>query len=180
LKGHLLENRVVIWSIEDSRAIFKQSFYGKPLGIPKPKGADFNAPLILDLMEALYLIGKKKLTIYDVAGKKVTQRKLMDICRSQYADFDDKYLVYCDLRGRGYIVTPGIKFGCDFAVYEKGPGIDHAPYLIQVSKPKERLTATMVVLQGRLATTVRKQFTIAVPDVSSRRVGYVSFDWWRA
>lgn len=180
MKGHLLENRVVIWNIDNSRSIFKESFYGKPLGVPKPKGADFNAPLILDLIEALYLIGKKKLSIYDVTGKKVTEQKLIKICRNEYADFDDKYLVYRDLRERGYIVTPGIKFGCDFAAYEKGPGIDHAPYLVQVSDPKKKLTATLVVLQGRLATTVRKQFTIAVPDASSGCVGYVSFDWWRA
>ena len=56
-----------------------------------------------------------------------------------------KYVVFKKLRDLGYIVTPGIKFGCDFAVYEHGPGLrNHAPYLVQVVKPTENLTATSI------------------------------------
>ncbi|NMJ87528.1 MAG: tRNA-intron lyase, partial [Thaumarchaeota archaeon] len=79
-----------------------------------------------------------------------------------------------------YVVTPGIKFGCDFAVYEHGPGIDHAPYLIQVVKPEDMITATAIILAGRLATTVRKQFILAISWLKEKKVEFVSFDWWRA
>ena len=48
--GRLFENRIVVWDIEASRRLFKDSYYGKPLGIPKPKDFEFDAPLILDLM----------------------------------------------------------------------------------------------------------------------------------
>ncbi|HLE34301.1 MAG TPA: tRNA-intron lyase, partial [Nitrososphaerales archaeon] len=64
IKGELVENRIVIWDLEQSRNLFKEGFYGKPLGVPKPKGTDFNAPLILDLIEGYYLTKNDKLTIY--------------------------------------------------------------------------------------------------------------------
>ena len=89
-------------------------------------------------------------------------------------------MVFQDLRDKGYIVSPGIKFGCDFAVYEQGPGIDHAPYLVQVSKPGSDITATGIVLAGRLATTVKKQFIVAIPKTNEKKVEFIGFDWWRA
>lgn len=181
IKGELVENRIVIWDLEQSRNLFGEGFYGKPLGVPKPKGTDFNSPLILDLIEGYYLAKNNRLTIYQNNVKNVVSVKKMDIiCKKEYADFDNKYLVFTELRKRGYIVTPGIKFGCDFAVYEHGPGIDHAPYLVQVVKPDDMLTATAIILAGRLATTVRKQFILAIPQLKDKKVEFVSFDWWRA
>ena len=88
--------------------------------------------------------------------------------------------VYYALRKKGYVVTTGIKFGCDFAVYEHGPGIDHAPYMVQVKKRAEQITATELVRAGRLATTVRKRFIIAVPTGGPTRIDYMMFRWWKA
>jgi tRNA-intron endonuclease len=181
IKGELVENRIVIWDLEQSRNLFGEGFYGKPLGVPKPKGTDFNSPLILDLIEGYYLLKNNKLTIYKDSERNVVSVKKMDtICKNEYADFDNKYLVFTELRKAGYVVTPGIKFGCDFAVYEHGPGIDHAPYLVQVVRPDEMLTATSIILAGRLATTVRKQFILAIPRLKEKKAEFVSFDWWRA
>ncbi|MEM2856112.1 MAG: tRNA-intron lyase [Candidatus Nitrosocaldaceae archaeon] len=179
IKGDLVENRIIIWNIEDARTIFKDGFYGKPLGIPKPKDADFNTPLILDLIEGYYLVKKGIIDVYK-DGLRLNIKTLNTKCKKEYTDFDAKYLVFKELRDNGYVVTPGIKFGCDFAVYEHGPGIDHAPYLIQVMKTKESITATAVVLSGRLATTVRKQFIITIPRFKEKKVEFISFDWWRA
>ncbi len=181
IKGELVENRIVVWDLEQSRNLFKEGFYGKPLGVPKPKGVDFNSPLILDLIEGYYLARNDKLTIYKNHERNlVSVKKMNTICKNEYADFDNKYLVFTELRDIGYVVSPGIKFGCDFAVYERGPGIDHAPYLVQVVKPEDILTATAIILAGRLATTVRKQFILAVSKLKQKKVEFVAFDWWRA
>ena len=80
---------------------------------------------------------------------------------------------------KGYIVNPGIKFGCDFAVYQKGPGIDHAPFLVQVYNRNENMTSTDLVLAGRLASSVKKQFILAIPS-GKDKVDYVALDWWKA
>jgi tRNA-intron endonuclease len=178
--GTLVESRIIIWDIEDSRSIFSLGYYGKPLGIYKPKGIDFDTPLILDLIEGCYLVGLRLLTVNKANGEKIILKELKEICRKQYVDFDIKYLVFKKLRDVGYVVSPGIKFGCDFAVYEHGPGIDHAPYLVQVVDNQQDITATGIVLAGRLATTVKKQFILAITSIKPRRVYFLSFDWWRA
>ena len=179
-KGRIFENRVVIWDIETSRRLFKEGFYGKPLGIPKPRDFDFEAPLILDLMEAYFLSTKRAIEIKDQSGNELTTKQLQEVCAASYADFDQKFMVYKELRTAGYVVTPGIKFGSDFAVYEHGPGIDHAPYIIEVMDPDSHITATSMVRSGRLATTVRKQFIMALPNLRKKSVEFLRYDWWRA
>ena len=178
IKCELVENRIIVWDIKDSQNLFSQGYYGKPIGIPKPKPEEIDVPLILDLIEGLYLLENKKISI-SRSKQKVTREQMAEICQKEHHDFDKKYLVYKNFRDKGYIINPGIKFGCDFAVYEKGPGIDHAPYLIQVYNRNEPITSTGIVLAGRLATTVRKQFILAIPK-GKDKVDFLALDWWKA
>jgi len=178
MKSELIENRIIVWNIEDSRKLFSQGYYGKPIGIPKPKIEEIDAPLILDLIEGLYLLENKKITITKFK-QKISIEQLKEICKKEVHEFDKKYTVYKNFRDKGYIINPGIKFGCDFAVYEKGPGIDHAPFLIQVYNRSESITSTGIVLAGRLATTVRKQFILAIPK-GKDKVDFLALDWWKA
>lgn len=172
----LVDGRLVVWSVEQSRYLFKTGFYGKPLGNPKPK-MDFDEPLMLDVVEGVYLLEKG--LIYIKAGdKKITHRQLVKIARAQLDGFDSKYQVYKDLRDKKLIVTPGVKYGCDFAVYEHGPGIDHAPYIVQVMSRGDQMSAAEIVKAGRLASTVRKTFIVALP--SKGIVEYLEFKWWKA
>ena len=180
ISGRLVGKRIVVWDHESSRELFGQGYFGKPLGIQKPKGGEFDAPLVMDLIEGLYLAERHLLQILDHEGKKVGLSKIRTLCERELVNFHSKYVVFRDLRDKGYVVAPGIKFGCDFAVYQHGPGIDHAPYLVQVYRKPEEITATGIVLAGRLATTVKKQFILAVPDGKGGRVDYVGFDWFRA
>src|SRR5918997_6472878 len=178
--GQLIENRIFIHDIIESRDLFSEGYYGKPLGISKPKSFDFDSQLVLDLIEGYYLFVNNKLDIIKNNGKRISLKEITNICKRQYTDFEVKYIVFENLRDKGYVVSPGIKFGCDFAVYIHGPGIDHAPYLVQVFKQKDYLTATGIVLAGRLATTVKKQFILALPRIKERKVDFIGFDWWRA
>ena len=178
MKGDLIENRIVIWDIKDSQNLFKHGYFGKPIGIPKPKTDEINVPLILDLIEGCYLQEISKIKIYK-NNKKISLSEIIKICKKEYHNFDKKFQVYKDFREKGYVVNPGIKFGCDFAVYQKGPGVDHAPYLVQVYNKSDAITSTGVVLAGRLSTSVRKQFILAIPKGKSH-VDYLALDWWRA
>ena len=167
-----------MWDIEDSRKLFSQGYYGKPIGIPKPVIEEIDAPLILDLIEGLYLLKNKKISITKLK-QKINVKQMTEICKKEIHEFGGKYIVYKNFRDKGYIINPGIKFGCDFAVYEKGPGIDHAPFLIQVYNRNESITSTGIVLAGRLATTVRKQFILAIPK-GKDKVDFLALDWWKA
>ena len=178
MKGEIVENRIIVWNIQESRDLFRNGYFGKPIGIPKPNPDEINVPLILDLMEGCYLLETSKIKIYR-DKKKVSVDELIKICREEYHNFDKKYLVYKDFREKEYVVNPGIKFGCDFAVYNRGPGIDHAPYLIQVYNKSDPISSTDVVLAGRLASSVKKQFILAIPSGKSS-VDYLALDWWKA
>jgi len=181
IKVELIENFLVVWDSTDGSELYKAGYYGKPLGIPKPKIPEFDAPLILDLMEALYLVEKKKIVIYEkFCDVKVSLKKLRQKAKQLYDEFEEKYTVYKDLRNSGLIVTPGIKFGCDFAVYKYGPGVEHAPYMVSVKKTGSNISATEIVKAGRLATTVRKRFIIAVPELDSKKIKYLIFKWFKA
>jgi tRNA-intron endonuclease len=181
IKVELIENFLVVWNPEEGSHLYKTGFYGKPLGIPKPKIPEFKVPLLLDLMEGLYLVEKGKITINEGSAKsKVGLKKLRQKAKQLYDEFEEKYAVYRDLRDSGLIVTPGIKFGCDFAVYKYGPGVEHAPYMVSVKKAGSEISATEIVKAGRLATTVRKRFIIAVPDLATERTKYLIFKWFKA
>jgi tRNA-intron endonuclease len=180
-KVEFIENFLIVWNPKEGSELYKMGFYGKPLGIPKPKIPEFEVPLILDLMEGVYLAEKEIINIYEgPEKKKVSLKKLRQKARQLYEEFEEKYAVYQDLRDNGLIVTPGIKFGCDFAVYKHGPGVEHAPYMVSVKSASSEITATEIVKAGRLATTVRKRFIIAVPDMERERIRYLIFKWFKA
>ena len=69
-KVKLIENFLVVWDFAEGSELYKAGYYGKPLGIPKPKIPEFDAPLILDLMEGLYLLENKKIEIYEHSNEK--------------------------------------------------------------------------------------------------------------
>jgi tRNA-intron endonuclease len=181
IETEFIENFLVVWDSKKGSELYKLGFYGKPVGIPKPKLEEFDAPLILDLMEGLYLMEKGTLSVFEGPEKaKVGLKKLRSKARKLYDEFDLKYAVYRDLRDHGLVVIPGIKYGCDFAVYKHGPGMEHAPYMVSVKKQTDEITATDIVKAGRLATTVRKRFIIAIPDPQTEKIQYLIFKWFKA
>jgi tRNA-intron endonuclease len=179
--AELIGTRLIVWDFKDGVNLYRLGFFGKPVGIPKPKPEqEFKAPLMLDLMEAVYLLDRKFIRIVDAANSKpVSRSKLLRLANKTYKQFDLGYAAYEDLRSKGLIVTPGIRFGSDFAIYEHGPGIDHAPFIVSVRNEEDKMGPFEVVLAGRLATTVRKQFTIAVPK-GRRKPDYLVFKWFKA
>ena len=64
MKSELIDNRLIIWNISDSKKLFSNGYYGKPIGIPKPKFDEIDVPLILDLIEGYYLMLKSKIQIF--------------------------------------------------------------------------------------------------------------------
>jgi len=179
--AELVGERLVVWDPKEGSELYRMGFYGKPVGISKPKSPEFDVPLNIDLIEGLYLLEKKIIQVKRGSDeRKVGVRGLRSYAKKVYDRFEPHYVVYRDLRDKGYVVLSGIKFGCEFAIYEKGPGVDHAPYLVSVREPGEALTSVDIVRAGRLATTVRKRFIVAVPDLKSGSVRYLIFKWFRA
>ena len=56
---------LVVWNPTEGSQLYKTAYYGKPVGIAKPKIPEFDVPLILDLMEGLYLAEIERIEIYE-------------------------------------------------------------------------------------------------------------------
>jgi len=179
IKVELVDNFLIVWNPQEGSSLYKAAYYGKPIGISKPKIPEFEVPLILDLMEGIYLAETKQIEVIE-NQKPVSLKVLREKAMQFYEEFEDKYAIYRDLRANNLIVTPGIKFGCDFAVYKYGPGMEHAPYMVSVKPEDSSISATEIVKAGRLATTVRKRFIIAVPDKKEEKTKYLIFKWFKA
>jgi len=181
IKGELIGDRVIVWDPKEGSKLYAMGYYGKPIGIPKPKTPDFNVPLVLDLIESLYLMEKGVLRVVNSKTRRpISPKAFRRKALSLHERFNEKYCVYKDLREKNFVVTPGIKFGCDFAVYEHGPGIDHAPFLVEVRRTQDSIKPPEIVRAGRLATTVRKRFIFAVFDPITEEITYLVFKWWKA
>jgi len=120
--------------------------------------------LVLAFFEALFLLGKEIVEVEDKeTGKDVNFQELL----TKYESVDEnawvKYLIYRDLRSRGYVTREGFGLGIDFRVYERGEyGTATATYLvlgIQEGQPVsvEELVRAMKHVQG-----LKKQLVLAV------------------
>ena len=75
--------------------------------------------LILTSFETLYLLYAKKL-ILNKNKKTIDFESFLSICQKNDSEILTKFLIYRDLRNRGYVVKDGFGFGSDFRVYERG------------------------------------------------------------
>ena len=78
-----------------------------------------NKKLFLKSFETLYLLYSKRL-ILKKNKKQIDFDIFMNICQKTDSETLTKFLIYRDLRNRGYVVKDGFGFGSDFRVYERG------------------------------------------------------------
>ena len=96
--------------------------------------------LRLTYYEALYLLGKGAIAIKDQkSGEKVDFQDLLKRFQSVDTNAWVRYLIYRDLRSRGYVVREGFGLGIDFRVYDRGDygkgTAKHLMFGIQEGKP---------------------------------------------
>lgn len=72
---------------------------------------------VLKPYEALYLMQAKRLT---VKGKDMAFDSLFELLLKHDKNIMTRFLVYRDLKSRGYVAKEGFGFGDDFRVYERG------------------------------------------------------------
>ncbi|RLF11145.1 MAG: tRNA-intron lyase [Thermoprotei archaeon] len=179
VKAQLVDGRVVVWDVKQAAKLYKEGFYGKFVGVSKPKDQMPERPLELSLLEAYYLAEKGRITIVDQAGNEVSLKDFYEYAKKFYEDFEYRYKVYKDLRERGYVVRPGMKFGSMYAVYKYGPGIDHAPFLVHVMPMERSMDPVEIIRAGRLSHSVKKRFIIASVNPKTGSVDYCIFSWFK-
>jgi tRNA-intron endonuclease len=179
MTAQLVGDRGIVWDSEQGSKLYAEGYYGQPVGIRKPKSPVFDKPLELSLIECAYLTKEGRIEVQKKNRKKpLSLSEILKLGQKTSDEFNDRFVVYSDLREKGYVVRPGLKFGTDFAVYEEGPGKDHAPLLVHVIPQRKGVVPLDIVRAGRLATSVKKKFMIAtVKETGS--IAYYSFVWHR-
>ncbi len=133
--------------------------------------------LQLSIIEALYLMEKGKLEV-NIDSEDVTIEKLIKIIREQRSFTN--YIVYRDLRNRGYIVKTGFKYGSEFRLYERGksPGDGHSDYLVKVANENSQFMMSDLSSYVRVAHGVNKKLLFAVVD-DENDITYYNVEWTR-
>lgn len=127
--------------------------------------------------EALYLLERKKLEIYE-KNKKINFDKLLEKIRKIDKRIYIKYIVFKDLRDKGYIVKTALKFGANFRVYEKGikPGEKHSKWILYPIKETEILRWDEFAAKNRVAHSTKKNLLIAIVD-EENDINYYEISW---
>jgi tRNA-intron endonuclease len=81
-------------------------------------GEIFNQEYILSGLETLYLLSNNKIKL--VGKREYDFSSLLKIILKRDKKILTKYLIYRDLRSKGYVVKEGFGFGIDFRIYERG------------------------------------------------------------
>ena len=136
-------------------------------------GVKEDTKLILAFYEALYLLDKELLDVQNQVTNKMDFRSLLDRYEIIEENAWFNYLVYRDLRGRGYVVREGFGVGTNFRLYKRGTfGKDTASYLVlgtQEGKPLpiEELSRTLRHCQSQ-----KKELILAVMNRRGEIVYY--------
>jgi len=83
-------------------------------------GTKSNGKLVLAPYEVLFLVEKGVIEVSKKSGKKLTFQDLLQYFRRYDKNVWVKYLIYRDLRNRGYVVREGFGLGVDFRLYDRG------------------------------------------------------------
>tara|TARA_Y100000310_G_scaffold334548_1_gene414596 strand:+ start:86 stop:622 length:537 start_codon:yes stop_codon:yes gene_type:complete len=171
MKTLFARERILAPPCEEARELHNTGVYGNML----PDGK-----LQLSLLEALYLLEKGKLDVYDGRNKKLSYEDFATKARRFEKTFWVRFMTFKDLRDRGYIVKTALKFGADFRVYDRGikPGDDHAKWIIYPVHEGETLTWYEFSAKNRVAHSTRKRLMIAAVD-DEGDVTYWEVKWVR-
>ncbi|MBW3023175.1 tRNA-intron lyase [Candidatus Woesearchaeota archaeon] len=170
IKAHLISDKVLTEPSDESLELYNQSRFG---AVPE------NKKLQLSLIEALYLVEKEKITVY-FGNKELTFEQLMKKAEKKEPNVWTRFVVFKDLRNRGYVVKTALKFGADFRVYERGvkPGEDHAKWIVYPVEEEASSTWYEFAAKTRVAHSTKKRLLIGIVD-NEGDVTYYEIKWTR-
>ncbi len=142
---------------DESDRISQQGFYGTRLD---------DGRLELEPVEMLHLIERKRITVATEDGTAVLAKDIVNNQLPKDSDLWVRYLVFRDLRSRGYAVRQGFGEGIGFRVYARGekPGIASANQLVYVLKEGVPISLHDLDSVTDTASAARKKLIFALID----------------
>ncbi len=119
--------------------------------------------LTLTFYEALFLVDKQILTVKDRKGKQIDFQGLLKCYEKNDKNAWAHYLVYRDLRSRGYVVREGFGAAIDFRIYERGTyGKDTAASLVLSTQEGQPLSIGDLTNALGQTQSLKKDLVLAV------------------
>ncbi len=158
MAGALSEDRVIVEDPTEASTLYNRGYFGRPRS---------GGGLELDLLEAVYLVEAERLEVRR-GGRAVSARDLFRAAGAAVPSFEIRYLVYRDLRQRGYIVESR-SGSVDFQVYPRGGAPKKTPSKYWVRALSERAVFDLAELLERAeeAAAVRKTLLLGLVDEES-------------
>ncbi len=136
-------------------------------------GTEEKGVFTLSFYETLYLMDKELLEIVDQTGEKADFQHLLKCYEAKDENAWVNYLVYRDLRSRGYVVREGFGAGIDFRIYERGTyGKDTAQYLVLSTLEGKPLPIQSLVNAVHQCQSQKKELILAVMSRRGEVVHY--------
>ena len=164
MQGVLSGEKVIVAGLAADSIEFKG--YGRKGG--KGARAASDGRLTLSLEEAAFLLeaGKIAITKEGKIEAELTLEDFLTHALEIFPNFGARYIVYKDLKERGYVVQPGER---DFLLYPRGakPGEKPARYFIRILSERDFLALKELEDLLALSHNMRKEPVIAVVDDES-------------
>ena len=127
----------------------------------------------LDIYEAVYLCEKEKIQILKL-NKEICFDEISKMKKFNFLN----YIIYKDLKSKGYNVKSGIKYGSTFRVYNKGvkEEKEHSLWLVEPIFDNEKLKMKDMAGKNRIAHSTNKVTLFAIVD-SENSVTYIEANW---
>lgn len=166
IMGIYKDSKVII-PIKDDAELLARGGYGTPV----------ETGLLLSSCETLYLLSDRRIKVVNSKSDKALNFKpLLEQYSKDDGEIWTKYLIYRDLRSRGYVVRAGIGWGITFRVYGRGTyGKKAAKYLIFTIYEGSPVPISKIREVVRLAQGMRKELIVAVMDRRGEIVYYSLF-----
>lgn len=140
-------------------------------------GEKKSGKVLYSIFEALYLLEKTKMEI-KFGKKKLKVDQLIELWREKDSNIRTKYIVFRNMRNRGFIVKTALKFGAEFRVYDRGikPGEDHARWVLFPVSESTSLTWHDFSAKNRVAHSTKKNLLIGIVD-AEEDVTFYEIKW---
>lgn len=122
--------------------------------------------LVLSGVEALYLLERGKIRVINERGIELSMNELAAILAETDPGIWIKYLVYSDLRRRGYVLRPLPGPSPCFMLYERGTDPDYgtSKYLVYAVVEGVKVDFKELEKMSERARRLRKELILAVLD----------------
>jgi len=153
----VFENRKGYAASENADRLSQQGFYGTRIEGNR---------LELEPVELLHLIERKRVSVVTPSGESIGSDYIVSTLLEEDPDLWVSYLVFRDLRSRGYAVRKGFGRGIGFRVYARGdrPGAANAKELVYVLKEGVPISLSDLDLVTQTAVSSRKNLVFALVD----------------